>query len=82
MCDEEGDMPYRQPWDIGFERATELRHAAMRERAYRDARGRSAPTLRATAADLARSFAARLSRFADRLDARHARVVTSRPDGA
>ncbi len=75
-------MPYRQPWDSGLERATELRHAAMRERAYRDARGRSATTLRATAADLARSFAAGLSRFADRLDARPGRVVNSRFDGA
>jgi hypothetical protein len=75
-------MSYRQPWDIGHARVAELRYAAARERAYRDARGRSAAPMRATIALVARSFAVRLSRFADRLDARHARVVTTRPDGA
>ena len=75
-------MPYRQPWDIGHARATELRYVAAHERAYRDARDPSAVPIRTTIAVLARSFAVRLSRFADRLDARHVRAVPSRPDGA
>lgn len=74
-------MPYRQPWNTGLERVTELRHAAARERAHREAS--DAPTsVRASLAALARAAATRLSRIADRLDARPTRFVTARPDRA
>ena len=74
-------MPYRQPWDTGLERVTELRHAAARERVRREAT--DTPTsVRASLAALVRAAAVRLSRIADRLDARPTRFVAARPDRA
>lgn len=74
-------MPYRQPWDTGLERITELRHAAAHERVRREAID-TQTSVRASLAVLARAAATRLSRIADRLDARSTRFVTTRPDGA
>ena len=60
-------MPYRQPWEIGHQRAQALRDAAGLERVRREARAEGPNGLRIAAAGLARA-AARLVLRARGLD--------------
>ena len=68
-------MPYRQPWEIGHQRAQALRDAAGLERVRREARAEGPNGLRIAAAGLARAAARHLRHIADGLDARASRSV-------
>ncbi len=82
MLIKEGEMPYRQAWETGQLHAAHLRQLAAIEAARRAQHGyRPNPLVLAVAA-AARAFAQRLERFAERLDARPTKIVTSRPGRA
>jgi hypothetical protein len=74
---EEGDMPYRQPWDMGSAHAAALRQQADVERALRAARGYRPRTFRLVAAGVARTAAQIFGRLADALEARSPHAITA-----